>query len=712
MTKRISKNGTINHQIQEQASVKQQTLNQQALGLLEWFVIGEHERVEAVLRDMHRLGIKHLRTGISWADWHTPEGAAWFEWLLPRLAAEVDVLPCVLYTPPSLGIEPRTAAPPREPKAYADFVDYLINNFGEHFSAIEFWNEANNLSEWDWTLDENWVRFAEMVGGAAYWAKHLGKQTVLGGMSPIDPGWLKLMFDHNVMNYIDVVGIHGFPGVWESNWHGWDAELQKVQTLLDAHQSPARIWITEVGFSTVQHDEFAQLRQLLEVSQANVERIYWYAWQDLDPNRAAIDGFHLDEREYHFGLRHSDGTPKLLHRIWEGEGVRGIEQLVTLAGQRTPAQATPSVQQQPYTLIVGGAGFIGSNLAHRLLRQGERVLIFDSLARPGVETNLRWLHEQFPHQLLVQIGDIRNQFALADAVRHAQGVYHFAAQVAVTTSMVNPQHDFAVNAQGTLNLLEALRMQGRQVPLLFTSTNKVYGDLIDVQLQQDATRYYPQDEQVNAEGIGEARPLAFHSPYGCSKGAADQYVIDYAHTYEMPATVYRMSCIYGPRQFGTEDQGWVAHFLIRALQQQRITLYGDGKQVRDILFVDDLVDALLLGNTQIDQLRGQAFNVGGGPQNAISLLELLALIEQLQGTPVAYQFDTWRRGDQRYYVSDTRKLQATAGWRANVSVQDGLERLYNWLVTSHPTIAKQRSSRSHTVASTTNMVEKEHVYGG
>ncbi len=359
------------------------------------------------------------------------------------------------------------------------------------------------------------------------------------------------------------------------------------------------------------------------------------------------------------------------------------------AQQATLALTTPTIRAQEYVLIVGGAGFIGSNLAHRLMEQGKRILIFDSLARPGVEKNLRWLHEQHGNRLSIQIADVRNRRELEQAVRHANSVYHLGAQVAVTTSIVNPIHDFEVNAQGTLYLLEALRAQRKQIPLLFTSTNKVYGDLLDVGLSQDAACYYPDEPSIRKQGISEARPLAFHSPYGCSKGAADQYVLDYAHTYGMPSTVFRMSCIYGPRQFGTEDQGWVAHFLIRALQGQSITIYGDGKQVRDILFVDDLVNALQLAHSHIDRMTGQAFNVGGGPNNAISLLELLRLIEQLQGAPVVHSFDEWRRGDQRYYVSNTRKLEQAVGWRPQVSVQEGLARLYNWLLTIHSPVHSQ-----------------------
>jgi CDP-paratose 2-epimerase len=349
-----------------------------------------------------------------------------------------------------------------------------------------------------------------------------------------------------------------------------------------------------------------------------------------------------------------------------------------------------AAKKEPYTLILGGAGFIGANLADRLMGQGRRVLVFDALARPGVERNLRWLHNRHAGRLLVQIADVRDRAALAAAVSRAEAVFHLAAQVAVTTSLVDPVHDFEVNAAGTLNLLEALRTAGKCVPLLFTSTNKVYGDLADVGLEEETTRYAPRDKSLRRRGISEARPLAFHSPYGCSKGTADQYILDYVHSYGLPATVFRMSCIYGPRQFGTEDQGWVAHFLIRALQGQPITIYGDGKQVRDILFVEDLLNAMQLAHAQIDRLAGQAFNIGGGPENTVSLRELLGLIEQLHGRPVSYGFDEWRRGDQRYYVSDTQRFAQATGWRAQVGVQEGLARLYGWLQEIHTPAATQR----------------------
>jgi CDP-paratose 2-epimerase len=367
-------------------------------------------------------------------------------------------------------------------------------------------------------------------------------------------------------------------------------------------------------------------------------------------------------------------------------------------------------REAEYILITGGAGFIGSNLSHRLMEQGERVMIFDSLARPGVERNLRWLQEQHGELMQVQIADIRDRASVDHALRRANAVYHFAAQVAVTTSIANPVEDFEINTHGTLNLLEAMRSQGKQIPLLFTSSNKVYGDLSDISLQENVTRYQPADEGMRSKGVGEGRPLAFHSPYGCSKGAADQYILDYAHTFGLPATVFRMSCIYGPRQFGTEDQGWVAHFLIRALRDQPITIYGDGKQVRDILFIDDLVRALQLAHAYIERTAGQAFNIGGGPSNTISLIELLDFLQMIQGTPVNYSFDEWRRGDQRYYVSDTHKFQETTGWSAQVPMQKGLARLYEWLRSVEPEVEiKPNSPTRPTLKRELVMTEQERA---
>ena len=350
-------------------------------------------------------------------------------------------------------------------------------------------------------------------------------------------------------------------------------------------------------------------------------------------------------------------------------------------------------------VITGGSGFIGTNLAHRLLTGGHPVLLFDNLARPGVEQNLRWLRDTHGTLVDIKVADVRDAAALRRAVDGAAQVFHFAAQVAVTTSLTDPVEDFEINAGGTLNLLEALRAQPAPPPLVFTSTNKVYGALEDVGLRRRNLRYEPTDPSLRRTGVSENRPLDFHSPYGCSKGTADQYVLDYARTYGLPAMVFRMSCIYGAHQFGTEDQGWVAHFLIRAMEGHPIVLYGDGRQVRDILCVDDLVDAFLLAQQHMATESAQAFNIGGGPGSTVSLLELIDLIGELLGHKPEVEFDAWRPGDQRYYVTDTAKFQRATGWKPRVSVQEGLERLTRWLT-------EARASQAIT-ASATNMLARK-----
>lgn len=331
-------------------------------------------------------------------------------------------------------------------------------------------------------------------------------------------------------------------------------------------------------------------------------------------------------------------------------------------------------------LITGGAGFIGTNLADRLLSAGREVRVYDNLSRAGVEQNLQWLRETHGERLQVDIADVRDADRLRAAVGQASQVFHLAAQVAVTSSLDDPADDFEVNLRGTLNLLEAIRHAPRPPSLVFTSTNKVYGALDDVTLDATATRYQPRDGDLRETGIGEDRPLDFHSPYGCSKGGADQYVLDYARSYGLRTAVFRMSCIYGPHQFGTEDQGWVAHFMIRALRGEPITLYGDGLQVRDILYVEDLVDALLRCQTRMPDVAGHAFNIGGGPANAVSLVELLEQIGQLTGRQPPVEHADWRTGDQRYYVSDSTAFGAATGWAPKVAAAEGVRRLHDWLV--------------------------------
>lgn len=665
---------------------------QKRLGIIEWLRPGEYQRVEDMLRDLRALNISHLRTGLSWADWHTPEGKKWFDWVIPRIAQDVELLPCFTYTPPSLGVEAKTSAPPRDPKAYADFIDVMISQHGQHFEWIELWNEPNNLNDWDWRLDPEWQIFTTMIGMAAHWAKQRGKKTVLAGMCPTDPNWLDMMCARGVVQLFDAVGVHGFPGTWEFEGDNWSEKITSVRQVLRKYQLDPEIWLTEVGYSTWRHDEITQVKTFIDALEAPAERVYWYSGYDLHPHVAHQDGFHEDERHYHFGLKSAEGEPKLLYRVWQESGLEGLRDLVDTvyksgAGlSREPSTVMrasgitiiPSTADKKPVLITGGAGFIGTNVAERLLQQGESVLIFDNLGRTGVERNLEWLCKQYGKQVQLEIADIRDAHLVRDAVHRASKIFHFAAQVAVTTSIDAPQKDFDINVRGTLNILETMRQMESPPPLLFTSTNKVYGALDDVALHQIGDRYHPREERFS-QGISERQRLDFHSPYGCSKGAADQYVLDYSRTYGIPAVVFRMSCIYGPHQFGTEDQGWVAHFLIQAMKGLPLTLYGDGRQVRDILFVEDLVNAMLLAQKNISQLSGRAFNIGGGAGNSTSLLEVLNLISSLTGKPCRYSFADWRLGDQKYYVTNTQEFQKMTGWKPQFTIEDGLEQLHDWV---------------------------------
>ena len=328
-------------------------------------------------------------------------------------------------------------------------------------------------------------------------------------------------------------------------------------------------------------------------------------------------------------------------------------------------------------LIFGGAGFVGSNWAHHLLKTTDaRVHIFDNLSRRGVHQNLDWLRRECPDsdRLKVTIGDIRDAALVQRAVQMASEIYHLAAQVAVTTSVADPRADFEVNALGTLNILEAARKSGRQPFLLFTSTNKVYGNLAATRLILTGKRYCSVDEK----GVNESQPLDLYSPYGCSKGTADQYVRDYSRMFAMPTVVFRMSCIAGPQQFGTEDQGWVAHFLYSALQNKPIAIYGDGRQVRDVLSVKDLVLAFEKAREQVDRTAGQIYNVGGGMKNSVSLLEVIDIIEEITGRHVSYSFHKTRPGDQPFYVTDFAKLTRHTGWQPKISVSQNIEMIWKW----------------------------------
>jgi CDP-paratose 2-epimerase len=329
-------------------------------------------------------------------------------------------------------------------------------------------------------------------------------------------------------------------------------------------------------------------------------------------------------------------------------------------------------------LITGGAGFIGSNLAHRLLREGHQVTLFDNLSRSGCESNVSWLRESFgPDSFRLVVADLADFEALLRAAEGAQRIYHLAGQVAVTTSVSDPRKDFEDNAAGTFNALEAARLVGDDPVFIYASTNKVYGGMEDVRIAEEAKRYRYADLPF---GVPETQPLDFHSPYGCSKGAGDQYTRDYSRIYGLRTVVMRQSCIYGYRQFGIEDQGWVAWFVIAALKGCPITIYGDGKQVRDVLFIDDLLDAYEAAVQNIKVAAGRVYNIGGGPENTMSVwAEFGPLLENLLGRPIEISYADWRPGDQRVYVSDIRKAARELGWQPRFSVQEGVQRLFAWV---------------------------------
>ena len=312
-------------------------------------------------------------------------------------------------------------------------------------------------------------------------------------------------------------------------------------------------------------------------------------------------------------------------------------------------------------LITGGAGFLGVNAAAHLIKEGWQVTLLDNLSRPGTERNLKWLLTRYPDRMTFVKEDVRNAAAIATHVTDQDAVLHLAAQVAVTTSLVDPNTDFDVNARGTLNVLEAVRVHNHDAPVVYASTNKVYGKL-----------------DHNNGPCKETQPLDFHSPYGCSKGAADQYVRDYARCFDMNTVVLRQSCIYGSHQYGTEDQGWVAHFVHSILKERPLTIYGDGTQVRDLLDARDLSALYAMVIDKIGITRGQVYNVGGGPPNQRNLLEVIDQIGEITGKQPQFTFSDWREGDQKFYVSDVEKAHKELGWEPKVDFDRGLRDLIAW----------------------------------
>jgi CDP-paratose 2-epimerase len=327
-------------------------------------------------------------------------------------------------------------------------------------------------------------------------------------------------------------------------------------------------------------------------------------------------------------------------------------------------------------LITGGCGFIGTNLVQDRIARGDRVRVLDNCSRPGVERNRAFLEREFPDALDLVDGDVRDSPLVERLAQEADVVFHLAAQVAVTMSVEDPRQDFEINALGSLNVLEAARKASHPPVVVYASTNKVYGALDELGVVAEGDRYTLPSLPL---GVPESQPLDFHSPYGCSKGAADQYAIDYARIYALPTVVFRQSCIYGPWQYGNEDQGWIAHFLIRAIEGLPLTLYGDGRQVRDVLFVSDLLEAFDLAVARVDTVAGRAFNIGGGPGLTTSLLEFIRLMESQLDETVEVSHGPWRPGDQRVYVSDIRRATAELGWTPSTSLADGIGELHKWL---------------------------------
>lgn len=341
----------------------------------------------------------------------------------------------------------------------------------------------------------------------------------------------------------------------------------------------------------------------------------------------------------------------------------------------------------PHILITGGVGFIGVNAADRFLRDGWQVDIFDDFSRRGVELNEQYLQSlSSAKNLTVHHGDIRkDQDLLVQLCEKTDVVLHLAAQVAVTTSVTDPRTDFDINALGTFNVLEAVRASAKKPVVLYASTNKVYGSLEHLSVVEEKNRY---TFGGGLRAIDEYHPLDCHSPYGCSKGAADQYVRDYSRIYGLKTVVFRQSCIYGQRQLGIEDQGWVAWFMIAAMFQYPVALYGNGKQVRDLLFVDDLIEAYVQAIAHIDRCFGQVYNLGGGPENALSLLEFFEILEKGFGHKLSPTHCPPRPGDQLIFIADNGKFSADSGWKVQTNVRDGLQKLHDWLINNRGLLEK------------------------
>ena len=595
------------------------------LGVSQTFEQGDQHAVELACTRLQVLGVRHIRLPFAAGMLSTSADRAWFAWLVARLASVAELLPSLDLD----GLQDVTAT-----------LERLLSAPDTVLDAVELCGTDESLR----------------LACAA--TRKLGLSAIPGIDAAAASERLAALGGAGVLRDVAAIGLR----FAQNDTAAAHATCEDAARILGGYNPDAAVWVTEYTATAPRHQHASHAHAFLDCLALPAERTYWPALTNATATNASIGTC---------GLQEPSGQPTLLGRLLEG-GVAGVDKIVAL----TRAKAAATHGARP-VLITGGAGFIGANLADRLAADGNRVLIYDALARPGVERNLRWLARRHPSRISFVLGDLRDEQALSDAAAEADAVFHLAGQVAVTTSMVSPLDDFEVNARGTLALLDALRTRNPRASLVFASTNKVYGDLADIELVREGDSYLPSAPDLRAHGVDEHRPLCFHTPYGCSKGAADQYVLDYAHSFGLRTAVLRMSCIYGQRQLGTEDQGWVAHFLLRAIAGEPITIYGDGRQVRDVLDVGDAVSAYVAAWRNIDRIAGRAYNLGGGPANAISLLQLISHIEDLLGRRVDVSFDGWRPGDQRYFVADTRAVQRDLSLPPALGWRIGLARLAN-----------------------------------
>ncbi|MGR6036326.1 MAG: NAD-dependent epimerase/dehydratase family protein [Candidatus Nitrosoglobus sp.] len=618
-------------------------------GISEWLVAGEYQQAGQLFDDACTVGLKDIRLAVTLDQWNSAKERAWYQWLVANAAERFEVVIALHRLPPYLSYQ-LSPAWVHESSVYQQFFKEVCEEMGNKVQWLEL---ADPLGVPAWPdVSPKSIELLSNLGLES------APNTCLGGLS-LDVQWLALAHRQGLFAGAGVQAL----SFRQFSRADWADELSKVAEILSAKQALECWLVPDQLFSKIKGHIGLLLEEWGILLNSPAKRVY------LNLILAPTEGQSQQGR----GLRTADGRPALLGRLLQRGGVSKVQEVSAWARRSVRSRS------RGRELIIGGAGFIGCNVAARLATMGHQVVVFDNLTRPGTERNLEWLCQRFPDRIEVLLADVRDRDAVRHAVQQASRIFHFAAQVAVTTSLKQPLFDHEVNTLGTLHILEEMRRQRHPPSMVFTSTNKVYGGLEDVELQATPLGYAPVDAALRTGGIDELRPLKFCSPYGCSKGAAEQYVLDYARTFGLSATVLRMSCIYGPHQFGNEDQGWVAHFIYQVITGAPITFYGDGLQVRDVLYIDDLVEAILAAINHLPATAGEAFNIGGGPQNVLSLRGLTKQLAILHHSVPVVEMKDWRSSDQRYYVSDTSKFYQATGWRSSVGYQEGIRRLYEWM---------------------------------